>query len=473
MPKTINCPQCKAPIQVDPAKALFICEYCGTQGKNTVFNMPAAGAPPGSPPVGAVPPAGQGHYPPVGQAPPQGPYPPQGPSAPQGGQYPPQGGQYPPPGGPYPQGPYPPPPMGRPYAMLRAQRASGVPKWPFILGGVVLLMIVTLVASIVVFGVSRSKHRRSRLSKYSYKKYSRYQRGFPGETSRDASLDRKLAAYEGCIYRHTTRILQSRARYLSWIKDSATGPTCNERYKHGPYKLLAFTTCRNGLRRVRHKSPDLDSLEKAGDRYLTALTILEPLHLSAKRYYKQEDYEDDGCKKGRKLHGQLMDGWDQLIEWDSAIRKLVVPKRKALLQRRLSSAKKSKGVAYHYVRTMLSAQKMVETLRKQAQAAEANVPLIRQVVSRFGDHLEDLEVAYRKRRASRKPYYMSLVKSRAGNLLKAAKQFRRVKESGRQLTIYQRQTIARGSGWLVKGSIQRVEYDYQHLLEYASKVKFR
>ena len=464
MPRTINCPQCKAPIQVDPAKVLFTCEYCGTQGKNTAF-APAAGArPQGVPaPQGASPPC----HPP-------------GAPAPQGGASPPchPPGQYP--RGHGHQGPYPPPPHGQPYPMLRARRAGGIPVWPFILGGVVLLLFFGIVAALVVVGITTSKRPRSKFgllnksNKYKANKYkyrSRYR--FPGESSAEAAQSRKLAAYEMCIYRHSGRVLRSRARYLSWIRAPASGPTCSERHKYGPYKLLSSINCRNAVRKVRDRSPEMDALERAGTRYLAALKTLEPLHRKAERYYKQEDYEDDGCKKGKKLHGKLMAGWDRLIEWDQAIRKVVAPKRSAILLRRLKSSKKNKGVAYFYVKTRLSAQVMVGTLSKQDRATEADLAKIRKVISRFDDDLQDLEEAYRKTRASRRPLYMTLVKSRAGLLLKAAKRFRRRLESGRQLKPYERRLQATGSGWVVKGSFERVEFDYHNLLEYASKVKFR
>lgn len=463
MPKTVTCPQCKAPFEVDPDKAVFTCEYCGAQSKNTIRVVAAAAQPQGVPPPG-------------GAAPPPGQYPPPGP-----GQYPPGPEQYPP--GPYPpqgvgQGPYAPPPYGQP-PQNKARRAAGIPKWPFFLGGAVVFIIVALVTGIVAFGVTQSRHKRSKFglfNKYKYKKhrYKRNQRGFPGESSRDSALDRKLSSYEGCVYRHTNRILQSRVRYLSWMKDASSGPTCEERYKYGPYKLFSFSNCKKRIHEVSDRRPAMSSLEKAGDRYLAALKALEPLHRAASKYYKQEDYEDDGCKKGRKLHDKLMENWDALLEWDRIIRKIVVPRRSALLKRRLSTAsKRSKGVAYYYVKTRLSAQEMVETLRKQARVSEADLPLIRKAITRFEDDLENLEESYRKARASRRPIYMSLVKTRAGHLLKAAKRFRRGLESGRQLKPYERRMIARGSGWVVKGSIERVEYDYQYLLEYASKVKFR
>ncbi len=460
MPKTINCPHCKAPIQVDPAMALFTCEYCGTQGKNTVY-APAA-PPAGGAPVGVPPPAG----------PPPGPPPP-------GGYSPPPGG--PPPGAPAPlhgrpQGPYPPPPPGQDILRLRAARKTSTPKWPFILGGGVLLLMVGMVIVAVVFGVKSSKKRKryGGYGKYKSKYKSRYAlgRGFPGESYKDKSLNRKLGSYEQCIYRHTPRVLQSRARYLSWIDDSAAGPSCHERTKYAPRKLMSISACKTAVRNARGMTPEMDDLEKAAKRYLAALTALEPLQRSAARYYKQEDYEDDDCKKGRKLHKKLMARWDELIEWDRAMRKELLPARRALSKRRLKLSKGDRGVAYRFVRLRFSAAKMVKTLRKQANAAEADLPKIRKAIVSYGDDLDELEDAYRKSRGKRRPYYMSLVKSRGRALHKAAKQFRRARQSGRRPRSYEQKMIARGAGWLVKGSIHRVEYDYNYLLEYAAKVKF-
>ena len=351
-----------------------------------------------------------------------------------------------------------------------------MPKWPFVLGGGVLLAMIGMMGLIIFFGVKGSKKRKryGSYGKYKSKYKSRYAlgRGVPGESYKDLSLNRKLGAYEQCLYRHTPRVLSSRARYLSWIDDSAAGPTCQERTKYAPRKLMSYSACETAVNSASSMTPEMDELESAAKRYMAALTALEPLHRAAERYYKQEDFEDDSCKKGRKLHKKLMARWDELIEWDRAMRKEVLPARRALSKRRLKLTQKSKGVAYRFVKLRLSAARMVKTLRKQAGADEANLPKIRKAIARFDEDLDELGEAYRKTRGSRRPYYMSLVKSRGSALLKAAKQFRRARKSGRQIRSYERQMVARGSGWLVKGSIHRVEYDYNYFLDYAARVKF-
>ena len=366
-------------------------------------------------------------------------------------------------------GTYPHPP--RPGFPLHRPHVATVPRWPFILGGAVVVMVIAAVAAMAVFGVTRAKKRRS--YKYNKHRYSKQARGFPGETAKDRKLNAKLAAYEGCIYRHSSRILQARSRYLAWIKNPSLGPTCQERYKYGPSKLSYFSSCRREIRRARDESPGLSELEKAGDHYLQALETLEPLLRKANRYYKREDFRDDDCQKGRKLHGKLMTAWDQLIEWDRAIRKLVLPKREALLKRRLALVSASKGLPYYYVKTLMDAQQMVETLRKQERGSELNMPLVRKAITSFEDHVDGLDEAYRTSPSARRPYMMSVFKLRAGYLLKAAKNYRRHKESGRDFRSWERRSLDRGSGWVVKGSFERVEYYYQQVLEYAPKVKFR
>ena len=99
------------------------------------------------------------------------------------------------------------------------------------------------------------------------------------------------------------RVVDSRNRYLSWVKDEKVGPTGKERNIYGLYDINA-DGCFPNLDRAKTMAPPLPDVEAAAAEYKKALEELDPLVKQANKYYDQDDYKDDKIAKGKALHPQ-------------------------------------------------------------------------------------------------------------------------------------------------------------------------
>jgi preprotein translocase subunit Sec63 len=94
---------------------------------------------------------------------------------------------------------------------------------------------------------------------------------------------------------------------------------------------------------------------------------------------------------------------------------------------------------------------------------------VKQAVATLKESITAMEDAYRKnRRAS----YLAVVKLYSGNLLTAAKQYQRYLESGQPHSSMHQRWIQSGMGWMVRGSAQRVWYEYERLVSAAARVRW-
>jgi hypothetical protein len=132
--------------------------------------------------------------------------------------------------------------------------------------------------------------------------------GISSEEDKDAELGAKLGEYISCMNLTSKRVVDSRNRYLSWVKDEKVGPTGKERNIYGLYDINA-DTCFKALERAQKMSPSLPEVESAAAEYKKALEQLEPVVKQANKYYDQDDYKDDKMAKGKALHPELMNGF--------------------------------------------------------------------------------------------------------------------------------------------------------------------
>lgn len=128
------------------------------------------------------------------------------------------------------------------------------------------------------------------------------------EEDKDAQLGSKLGEYISCMNHTSKRVVDSRNRYLSWVKDEKVGPTGKERNIYGLYEISP-QTCFNSLDKAKGMQPALPEIESAAAEYKKALEELEPIIKTANKYYDQDDYKDDKMAKGKELHPQLMNGF--------------------------------------------------------------------------------------------------------------------------------------------------------------------
>jgi|GEM_PF-1948036 len=120
--------------------------------------------------------------------------------------------------------------------------------------------------------------------------------------------DEGALAMLGCLQRALPRALQSEARYRSWRKGD-DAPTCKERYvSYGLYNVYhdAVDRCRRAAAAVAGK------LEQPAKRVAHVVAETYPVIDEAARYYLDEDYEEDGCKRGIALHTKLLQAFGKL-----------------------------------------------------------------------------------------------------------------------------------------------------------------
>jgi serine/threonine protein kinase len=109
-----------------------------------------------------------------------------------------------------------------------------------------------------------------------------------------------------CLNR-AERALQSEERYRSW-RQGDSEPTCRERAIYGLYTLYddAPMRCREAAAAI------VDDSAAAATELADAVAALVPIVAEADRYYGAENYRDDDCADGRRLHGPLLAGYGRV-----------------------------------------------------------------------------------------------------------------------------------------------------------------
>lgn len=335
---------------------------------------------------------------------------------------------------------------------------------------VALLLLVGMVVAISGNKKKRSYNRSAGRS-VSVDKAGRYTFG-TAEPAADSALDRKLNAYLGCLAEHSARARQARVRYRFWAGDD--GPSCRERYRPSMLTLASLDRCRKGVATAAAAKPELPELERAGAAVVAGYRELAPLLEQAKAYYAQEDYEDDGCQKGKVLHRELGKVWQRLAGEEKALRKELFPRRSKLLARRLERAKKSRTLAYHfaYADLLLQADRTVLTLAREGQKKQPDVARMKAANAALSRRIGLLQGAEKKLKGV-KPFYATSVRLAAGRLLTAAKRYRRRRQKSTPYSATEKRHMQTGYGWIVKGSFARVAQDYDRVLLAASRIRYR
>jgi hypothetical protein len=138
------------------------------------------------------------------------------------------------------------------------------------------------------------------------------------ERRRESEILRQNA-YCDLINRHSERVLDSRARYLSWV-DAERGPSGQERHVYGLYSLYELEPTRETYQEAREQAAEMPGLDAAADSFMAALEALHPLVAEAERYYDHSDYLDDGMARGQAMHGPLLAAFARFVRADGALR---------------------------------------------------------------------------------------------------------------------------------------------------------
>jgi len=186
-------------------------------------------------------------------------------------------------------------------------------------------------------------------------------------------------------------------RYKSWVKDWENGPTGKEMMILGIQKLSNLETKLDKLDKVISKSAYPILSEKAKV-YRSALVELEPIVNEANKYYKQEDYKDDGMKKGKELHQKLRPLIDEVVKSKNALKgELAKIQNIQLLEDIELDKKEGRDVAYR-IRKTLQLSKSFNDICLEVPSAELDIEKLQKIYDEMeekylglNEHLEKLE----------------------------------------------------------------------------------
>jgi len=357
VPQVVRCPNCQAPLTVDPGRPVLRCEYCGADVKQTVAMQPVQRPTP--------PPAS-------------------GPSAEQLAQ-------------------------GRRVMKLVLWITIGSTVLPVIIIGAVCAIGMHTAGSTISSSVKSARsvgddiassiraaesaaRRAARTAGASARSAGAEPEAAPDP---EAALAAKLAAYLVCINEESRAVHESRGRYLGWVRDAVKGPTCKEScVTWGIFKLTPATgarSCTEGVARLKTAAPRNAELEAAGDALVASLQELAPLVGEAERYYSQKDYEDDSCAKGQALHGKLLPAFARFDKADGALRAVLARELYPLQARQLARLEQSApaGLGHALLKLGVSARKLVEA--GQAARGKAEVPALREAIAEYASALKLME----------------------------------------------------------------------------------
>ncbi len=274
------------------------------------------------------------------------------------------------------------------------------------------------------------------------------------------SLTEKLNAYVGCINRLSERSYELRTRYFSWA--GKNGPTGKERIIYGTYTIYDTADCRKEVEKANALEPRDAALEGAASAYVDAVSKLEPLLKEADDYYKQEDYKDDRMAKGRALHPRLVAAWDAFASADKALRGGVeaINDKRALERLAAIEAAEGRKARYHVEALMIHAKRVL----RAEQAATPDIAAITQALGDYENSIKALDQPG-ERDAKDTTKIGSFFIGSAKSYLTTGKQLMRRLRDKVPYSQGDRMMLNGGGGWMVEGSLPRLQRDYNALIE--------
>ena len=277
-----------------------------------------------------------------------------------------------------------------------------------------------------------------------------------GQPAASPALTEKLNAYVGCINRLSERSYDSRKRYFSWAAQS--GPTGRERIIYGLYTIYDTSDCRKDVEQANALEPRDAALEAAASAYVEAVSKLEPLLKEADDYYTQENYKDDKMAKGRALHPRLVAAWDAFASADRELRGGVEGINDRRSAERLAAVEASEGrkARYHVEAMMIQAKRVL----RAEEAAKPDIAAITAALNEYEGSVRALEGL-----PSGEAKIGSFFTGNAKSFLTSSKQLMRRLRDKVPYSQGDRMMLDAGGGWMVEGSLPRVQRDYNQLVE--------
>jgi hypothetical protein len=290
------------------------------------------------------------------------------------------------------------------------------------------------------------------------------------EEGKDAELSTKLGEYLDCMNGTSKRVVQSRNRYLSWVKDEKLGPTGKERNIYGLYDINA-TTCYPSLDRAKTLPPSLPEVESAAAEYKKALDELDPVVKRAADYYDQKDYKDDKMAKGKAMHPELMNGFAKFEQVSKGFEDRVVALNDEVNARQFARLEKdpSRRLQYLSQKTQIEGKSLVK-LSSVFELKELDLQKYDVALQTYERAISELEayISAHKAEADKATGLSSYV-SDSKTFLKSAKELLRRKRDNKD---FNKEFFSDSNPRLVEGHPAQVVENYNRAVDSSNRLRY-
>jgi hypothetical protein len=294
--------------------------------------------------------------------------------------------------------------------------------------------------------------------------------GISSEEDKDSELGSKLGEYISCMNGTSKRVVDSRSRYLSWVKDEKAGPTGKERNIYGLYAINA-DSCYQALDRAKTMGPALPDVESAAIEYRRALEQLEPIVKQANEYYQQDDYKDDKMAKGKELHPQLMNGFAKFEQVSKGFEDRVTRLNDGVSARQLTRLEKDPARRLQYLSQRgLNEAKALIGLTNIAELKELDQQKYDVALQTYDKTLTELEQYADSHEAEADKIMMfSSYISSCKTFLKSAKELLRRKRDNKD---FNKEFFSKSSPQLVDGHPTQVVESYNRMINDSNNLRY-
>jgi hypothetical protein len=290
------------------------------------------------------------------------------------------------------------------------------------------------------------------------------------EEDKDAELGSKLGEYISCMNYTSKRVVDSRNRYLSWVKDEKVGPTGKERNIYGLYEINA-DSCFQALERAKKAAPPLPEVESAAAEYRNALEQLDPIVKQANKYYDQDDYKDDKMAKGKAMHPQLMSAFAKFEQVSKGFEERVTALNDGVNVRQLARLEKDPSRRLQYLsQRSLNEAKALIALTDIAQLKELDQQKYDVALQTYDKTLTELEqyADSHKAEADKIMMFSSYVSS-CKTFLKSAKELLRRKRDNKD---FNKEFFSGSSPQMVDGHPAQVVDTYNRMINDSNHLRY-
>lgn len=290
----------------------------------------------------------------------------------------------------------------------------------------------------------------------------------PPAVTAKSGLNERSNLYIGeCYNRYSNRVLESYGRYSSWIRDMKTGPTGSESIIYGLYDVNGDgTDCAKAIDQAAEMEPDMPETEEIAERYSEALAEVITAIRSVYNYYDQEDYKDDGFRKGKDAHSGLVAAFEKFKAVNTEFQAEIDNIENEVARQRLDEFRgdPAKKFAFAVVDFSIRAKKLSGYVQR-TEYAKMSADELQTMV----DEVDSGIAAMKENAAS--DAFASLYFSAADDFLKASKELMRRVRDRKPFNDFERRQLGTAGGWMVDGSPDKVINKYNDLVQRRSSLR--